>query len=152
MSKILRRLESMGIYLDVHHCRLYRGYNETDRLINDYCDTPRRISMEDLCDVMLTKDEANIQEISVKRLVPKGGQTNIAAYDEASGELLAEDCSICSLNDAYNKRIGIEIAGGRLYEKLRQTIHFNWEEVTTEDSPPQTEIARYALSNGENLP
>lgn len=49
---------------------------------------------------------------------PRGGQTNIEIIDGISDKVVAKGCSICSEEDNYNKKLGLQIALGRALAHL----------------------------------
>lgn len=123
----IRKLQELGVTIDICHYRLYSGYLNTENLVGDYLDCPRRIDMHEVCAVMLSKFAANEHGFPPKTMLSRGGLTHLVARDSVTGDILEEQSAICSLNDTYNKKIGIEIAAGRLYDKLQKSRLLEWK-------------------------
>lgn len=146
--QILSEIESLGVDVEVRHYRLYKGYGGTDKMVKDYFDVPRRVDMEDVCDFMLTKDEANAKQLDPNNMLPRGGQTHIIAYHSETGEIVLETSTICSLKDGYCKAEGINRAGKEMYNRLIPILYeedesYEWQEITDnpENVQPREELS-----------
>ena len=113
--------DNQNLYLEIEHLRLYNSYKNTRKLVNQYFDVPRQIGMEEIRENMLSKQEANENNLDPCDILPYGGETYIAAYDMDTNLLVADAVAICSLKDGYSRKTGINIALGRLRDKIQSS-------------------------------